>query len=58
MTKREQNKIEKLIVKIDIRMGELERTMTLGQLNISHSAWTEYVRIGDYKKELKQLITK
>lgn len=58
MTKREQNKIEKLIVKLDIRLGELERIMTMGRLNIPHDAWTEYVRISNYKKELKQTITK
>ena len=58
MTKKETNKIEKLIIKLDIRLNTLETLLSEQQLQMKHEIWSEYVRISNYKKDLRKLITK
>jgi hypothetical protein len=58
MRKKNKNLIEKLILRIEIRLIEIEDTMVNQPTEIKHQMWKEYERIYDYKQELKKLLSK
>ena len=58
MKKTDRTKIEKLVGKVEKRIAELEYNFLRATNEQRGDIWSEFSRLGKYRIELKQLISK